>query len=511
MGVFLLVIKYMSRLLSKEFLKRMGALTERIRNDVLPFDDVSPAAIAERKARALADDLFFARTYFPHECRDEFADFHPEMQAAQDVKNRIVAIYGSRGCAKTSMAKIKRIKRTVFRLHRFVAIVGETVEQATERCAEIRAEFESNARLICDFGDLRSLAPWEFGYFKTSNGVTYRSFGWRSRFKGRRSEGNRFDDVYVDDYEDSQTRYNLDIVKKKYLRLKGDLLGATNLKDYWFTFVGNYFSTFSVLHDLKNDPEVLTYKFLIDQTGDCVPNWPGRYSRDDLLQLKRTMGSLSYAIEIMQQPRDEDEQVCKDVWFKEWRNADWDAKPHTRVGYLDPSMKNKESGDYKAIVCIRFHRDPYRVLTDRVWIRRVSVDEMVNMIFKIYKEEKLDVLGIEANNVQEYLAPLIAAKAITEGWHPHIRWIDQTANKETRLLGQTSDIENGLVLFQRENSDQAELIEQWKFLFQSGMHDDGPDAHEGVIALARNFTAGVKFHRTPKSGGIASLFKKGAW
>jgi predicted phage terminase large subunit-like protein len=160
---------------------------------------------------------------------------------------------------------------------------------------------------------------------------------------------------------------------------------------------------------------------------------------------------------------------------------------------------------------VRFFRDPFRILTDRTWIRRASVDEMVDMMFKICKEENLDLLGIEANDIDEYLAPLIAAKAVKLGWHPHIRWKDHNTNKEIRLTSFTSFIENGLVLFQKENSDQKELIEQWKFLFQSGMKDDGPDAHEAACGLAQNFTAGVKFHRTPKSGGIASLFKKGAW
>jgi hypothetical protein len=297
-GVFFIGKKYMSRLLSKEFLKRMAALTERIRNDVLPFDDVSPAAIAERKARANADIMYFAATYFPHEANNEPAEYHPKMYAVQDVKNCIVGIKGSRGSSKTSAAKIKRIWRSVFRLHRYVLIVSETDEQATERCAEIRAEFESNARLICDFGDLRSLAPWEFGHFKLSNGVVYKASGWRGRFRSRRDAAKRPDDVLVDDYEDSQTKYNRELVKKKFDKLKQDILGSTNLIDYWFTYVGNYFSTTSVMQHMIDDPEVEVHTFLIDKDGECHSNWPGRYSDATLRQLKKTMGSVAYAIEI---------------------------------------------------------------------------------------------------------------------------------------------------------------------------------------------------------------------
>lgn len=503
----------MAKLSKKEFLKRLGQLTERIRNDVQPFEDTSPAAAEARKTRALNDDLYFAKTYFPHECSDDFAPFHKEMIEAGEVKNRIVAIYGSRGSAKTALpGKIKRIKRTVFRMHRYIAIVGETEEQAIERCAEARAEFENNARLISDFGDLRTLAPWEFGHFKTSNGVTWKAFGWRNKPRGRKAMGQRFDDVWVDDYEDSQTKYNRDIITKKYKKLKEDFLGATNLKDYWFTFIGNYFSTFSVLHELINDPEVSSYKYLIDNTGNCDPAWPARYDRAVLEQLKRTMGSISYQIEIMQQPRDEEEQVVKSHWIREWKAEDWADKPRIKIGFLDPSMRSKEHNDYKAIVCIDVIKEPLRYLTNRVWMRKASVKDVVDMIFRIYQEENLDLMGIEGNNVDEYLEELINLKATALGWRPNLVYIDHTENKEMRLLGFTSQIENGYVLFQSHNSDQKILIEQWKFLFQPGENDDGPDAHEGAVAMAKKYTAKIGYHAVQKKGGgLARMFKGGAW
>jgi predicted phage terminase large subunit-like protein len=62
--------------------------------------------------------------------------------------------------------------------------------------------------------------------------------------------------------------------------------------------------------------------------------------------------------------------------------------------------------------------------------------------------------------------------------------------KETRVASLSPLLERGKIRFIRGHSDQELLIEQLLFFPSRTLHDDGPDALEGAVDLARRLLTG---------------------
>ena len=61
-------------------------------------------------------------------------------------------------------------------------------------------------------------------------------------------------------------------------------------------------------------------------------------------------------------------------------------------------------------------------------------------------------------------------------------------------------VEHGKLLFEKGHSDQDLLIEQLIYLENKNYNDDGPDALEAAVALAKRLGASLKVKNAPATG-----------
>jgi predicted phage terminase large subunit-like protein len=71
-----------------------------------------------------------------------------------------------------------------------------------------------------------------------------------------------------------------------------------------------------------------------------------------------------------------------------------------------------------------------------------------------------------------------------------VKGVTHRIAKETRVAGLSPLLERGKIRFIRGHSDQDLLVEQLLYFPSRTLHDDGPDALEGAVALARDLPAG---------------------
>jgi len=178
---------------------------------------------------------------------------------------------------------------------------------------------------------------------------------------------------------------------------------------------------------------------------------------------------------------DEDSPFRED-WFRYFERAHI-LTPEMRVAtFVDPSAKNGENNDFKAIVTVGVTKDMvYHCL--HAWIRRASIGEMFAAAYHQHDAYSGQV-GIEENMLKDFLHEAIYNYARQAG--RYLPWVPvhHTENKEARIIGTLSYlVEYGKLIFEWGHSDQNLLVEQLIYILNKNIHDDGPDALEGAVSL----------------------------
>jgi len=225
-------------------------------------------------------------------------------------------------------------------------------------------------------------------------------------------------------------------------------------------------------------------------TIDSIPTWPQSYTIEFLLDRKRKMGTASFNQEYLLKPMDED-SIFKLQWIKYYDPLDIELLPKTIVAACDPSVGNKMSSDFKALIVIaRTEIETPRYYVLHAWIRKATIGEMTDQIFHIQNRYAPISFGFETNGFQQVLANLIYEKMSRMRLPIPIKEIQNTTNKELRVNSIAPHIERGLVYFLKDDPDQELLIDQF-LLFPNGEHDDGPDVFQ--MAFSTLTTLNIDF------------------
>lgn len=178
-------------------------------------------------------------------------------------------------------------------------------------------------------------------------------------------------------------------------------------------------------------------------------------------------------------------------------------------GFLDPALGessaggSRRAGDFAAIATVGIDRHGYVYVVD-VWMERVPPSKQIEKILELHDHWSYTGFGIETNAFQKLmLEPLKQAQrdrsARGEDWAFPVRSVNQSNSKRMRILSMEPHIASGWIAFWNELSEEfLTQLEQ----FPGGMHDDGPDAVQAAIALARSAFGGVSKkveHSPPKA------------
>jgi len=157
------------------------------------------------------------------------------------------------------------------------------------------------------------------------------------------------------------------------------------------------------------------------------------------------------------------------------------------TAFFDPSARSGKRHDFKALVVGSLINAIYYVRY--AFIRKCTTQAVLEQLYVIERKFPGVLIGFEENGFQVLYKDLLAYKAKEKGYAIRINGMTSTANKEARIEGLSGFVENGSIVFQKDEngytSDIGLLVEQM-LDFPSGKHDDGPDALKYAFDLARD-------------------------
>lgn len=468
---------------------------------------------AKRK-EALQKDFFkFCKYYFKNFITSEFGWFHKK--AAKEMladPNCFMIAEWAREHAKSVffdifMPMFLYAKGDVSGM--MIASANNTKAQIL--LGDIRAQFDSNALWINDYGELAAPGEWRAEYFATTDNCGFWAFGRGQSPRGVRKSEKRPNYAVVDDIDDKVLVKNLERVNETVDWILEDFYGAMPIKGARMVIAGNRIHNRSVLAHMVGDleptdpkrAEIVHIKVFAlenpkthkkDKNG--TPAWKENYTKAHIQARIAKIGTRAGNREYFHEHSKEG-TVFLNKWFQ------WKLPPRRFdeiITYGDPSWKNTKNSDYKAVVTVGKLGREFYIL--KAWVRRASINSMVNIFYDRFDDfEMHSRYYIEANMNQDLLVDDEFPDVGDErGKQIPIRYDKRKKpDKVTRIEGLTPFFEKGYVWFnskERKDPDMQRLLDQLKgFPFDN---DDGPDAMEGAIYKLQVGWRGGKF--PPRTG-----------
>ena len=510
-----------------QFDQQVENLKKWIRESVSPFENDTPAKQAARKKRGRADLLYFFATYMPHYFSAAFADCHSEWQQFTELKDQLALVGAPRELAKSTFFTLGNpIHKIVYELKRFIWPCSDTHEQAAAFSLQIKLELEENPRIKHDFGILKT-KNWSDDEFETTTGVKVMARGRGDKVRGIRYRQHRPDMAIFDDMENDETAENPRTTKKIVNWIRGAVLGSLG-RGYSAIMVGNLFSPLSGISQLIADQddeglpryESKVYDLILDEgTPDERSLWPAAWPMERIIKKRHDVGAWTFNKEYRNKVGTEDSPFPEEQ-VKYFDRVEVVSRKLLFVTAVDPSGTAKTGSDFRSV--ITFGMDPKEMIFPcmHAWIKRRSIGEMLAAAYAQHDLYPGPVV-IEENMFKDFLHEAIKnyAKEVSRfiPWNP----VQHSTNKHARIVGTCSYLwEHQMIRFEKNHSDQKTLIEQFVYIFNPTVHDDGPDAAEMAISKLQSGlvkAAGASsepkksdYHAERPRGLMGRLFRRAA-
>ncbi|MDP2830183.1 MAG: phage terminase large subunit [Sulfuricellaceae bacterium] len=285
----------MAKTSHRELLKGLADIAATLRRNIESEVDgfsPDPQALADRRAVAMRDYRYFAKTYFPHYVKHGEAALHsylysrlPEIVGAvpspRDYRpdggpptghsGRHEAIAAPRGNAKSTLVtQIFVIWCLVTGRKKYPVIIMDALDQALPMLESIKAELEYNPRLSMDFPEATGPGRvWQTGSIVTKNDAKVQVFGSGKRMRGLRHGPHRPDLVIGDDLENDENVRSPEQRDKLQSWLTKTVLSLGPADDSMdVIIIGTILHYDSVLNRLLNNPLWSSKKF------KSIERWP---------------------------------------------------------------------------------------------------------------------------------------------------------------------------------------------------------------------------------------------
>lgn len=508
-----------------------------------------------RRKLGAIDLEYFGRAYLPHYFVRESPTFHGELDRiwregvmkglnpntdAKEISRTDGcrrAIEAPRGHAKSTTFTFKdSIHAAVYGYKHYEIILSDSSEQAEGFLADIKTEFEENAAIREDFGELEGKV-WKAMVILLSNGTKIEALGAGKKIRGRRHKQWRPDLILCDDLENDENVNTADQRKKlrnwfyKAVSKAGDTytdivyIGTLLHFDALLANVANNpsyktvkyqgvisFATNSELWDaweaiytdLTNDARQEDAKGFFEQNREAMLEgtavlWEQKLSYYDLMVIRVSEGEASFNSEIQNEPIDPESCTFQEEWFDFYDDdgkttPDFSEPRFIFVGSNDPSLGKNKKSDTSSIFAIAKDVQTgymYVVIAD---IAKRKPDQIIEDAIENSRRLKRDYkrpyyqFGVETVQFQYYFAEIMRQKSAEVGEFLPIVEINSTQNKDARIQSLQPFVKNGYIKFSKKHKTLLKQMMEYPM----GKNDDGPDGLQMGVKLALDIKIGRK-------------------
>jgi predicted phage terminase large subunit-like protein len=211
-------------------------------------------------------------------------------------------------------------------------------------------------------------------------------------------------------------------------------------------------------------------KFIERKAGEVIE--PKLFSKEEVLQKKNVLGSFYFSALYQGQPISSENQEFRKDNFK-YIELDEVLKMTTRrFMTIDTAISKKASGDYTGITLNFVNREnKWHVMT---WKLRVSPQELMEFIFKTWKQHNVEQIGIEKTIYLMAVKPYFDEEMRKRNQFPYVTELAHNQiNKEVRIRALLPYYESGSVYHIKGRIDG---LEEELLTFPKGRHDDVLDS-----------------------------------
>ncbi len=376
----------MSRFRSKQEWKRYKELALKTFESTA-LDEV-PETPAEKKARIerlKKDYKAFVAYYFPQYADSETPDFHVKFakKVKRNKRYKGWAMWG-RGLAKSVTNNIM-IPLWLWANNdiKFMVLIGQNEDKAKILLADLQVQFESNQRLINDFGEQKNLGSWEDGFFRTKSGFIAKALGMGQDPRGLRVGSQRPDYISADDWETRFTAKNPKMQDELAQWLLRSVLPAMDNGNRRVVISQNYFAPriiFSIIIEQRDSWDVDRVDAYNPVTYE--PRWKAKYERWFFKEVEKEIGTLAANAEYNNTPHVEG-KIFKDEhiqWAKLPRLDSFKAI----VGTWDVAFSDAKTADYNAVRVWGLTKDNKKYLID-CYVKQSKVKDALEWIADFQK------------------------------------------------------------------------------------------------------------------------------
>jgi predicted phage terminase large subunit-like protein len=480
------------KLTKTEFRQQADKILMRLSLEVTPFWEDSADQQQQRLLKAATDPLYFCRTYLPHYFSHAPAPFHHELvkmlekRDGQVVTPMVVA--APREFAKTTVCAFGYVLQQIcFGRRRFILIGSDTEDLASDLTGYLYLELLYNERLHQDFGELvKGNKPVDD--FVTLNDIRVKARGRGQRLRGLKHKQCRPDLVILDDLENDTNVRNPEIVESILDWVKSAVYPSLDAGGS-LMIIGTILRWRSALHLMLTSPEEPYCHFqrriyrALEEDGTSL--WEARHPVARLKLQKQLMGTVAFNREKMNEPTP-DGGFFQEDWIHYYHPDSLKDRELVVVGFFDPSLETGAGSDYKAFVTLGWDRQEMVFCVMDAVIQKTTLEQVMRTICNRYQQFGHQLVGVEDNLFQRLLLKEFDRLGGERGLALPLKGITHRIAKETRVASLSPLLERGKIRFIRGHSDQELLVEQLLYFPSRTLHDDGPDALEGAVDLARN-------------------------
>ena len=486
---------------------------------------LSPVESAEREALPL---LAWSQKFLPHYATRPPSRMHRWLEEQLDrmVANRgaKLNVVGPRGSAKSTIGALAwPLKLAVEGSEPYIWLVSCTKDQAAVHLDHIKGELIDNPALAATYPAACGQGRvWRRNRIVMNNEVAIDAFGAGQGIRGRRMGPHRPSLVICDDLQSDQHIHSPQVRELGRQWFHGSLLKAGNKRTNfvhlatalhhdalamellrtagWNSEVFRAIERWPDNMPLWRDWETIYTNLDLDNHREAAQTffdrnraametgaellWPEEENLYSLMCMRVESGHTAFEREKQGSPVNPemcewpDEYFAGDIWF-----TDWPAEPIVKMLALDPSKgSDSQQGDYSALVMLAVDRRGM-LYVDADLARRPT-PKMIADAVECVRRFQPTVFGIEANQFQELLAPIVVEEFQRRGMVVADPWlIHNTVSKQVRIRRLGPYLSMRRVRF-KANSPSVKLLVQQLIDFPQSQHDDGPDALEMALRMA---------------------------
>lgn len=426
----------------------------------------------------------YAKFFFPNHLKKKTPDFHRDIFNLYQGKDKFIAIAAPRGHAKSTITDLVFLSWCL--VHdkvRFALLISDTYSQATLFLESLKAELETNERLIMFYGTFKS-DKWSESEIVT-RGIMIKALGAGMSVRGLKYLDSRPDLAIVDDLENDELVQSLERREKLERWFNGALIPSM-ADNGRLVLIGTILHYDSLLYKLLSPTG---YTEFVKRTYRAINGtqalWPEHLDIEQLEKIKANYIEKGLGFQFYQEyqndPVSDENRKFKLEKFKYYIDNDLEKKTLNHYITIDRAYSTAKTADSTGIIV-------NGVTGDNQWFIRLAEaykgneKDLIDRIFDLVQFWKPLKIGIEQKAFQFTFKIALEDEMRRRNVFFVVEELkDQGQSKNLRIEGLVPRFENGSIFIKKE---QTVLVDQL-IQFPKAVHDDVSDALAYQLYLAQ--------------------------